>query len=176
MTPMRTRILNAAIHLFAQGDYRAATIRDICAVAQCSIGAIYDHFQNKKDLFRQALRTEAKPVKSDLIAGAKLNNQKLRARKLAKACYTNVPFMRLLLVDDQMHIGEGKRLLRSLAASGITESRLRHIERALKRAAGMLRFDALFEERLVNVDEDLAAWTEALFVDERPDGTLLWAT
>ncbi len=46
-----TQIMAAAIHLFSNSGYEAASVADICARAEISKGAFYHHFPSKQTLF-----------------------------------------------------------------------------------------------------------------------------
>lgn len=48
MNNTRERILNAALHCFAQNGYEAASISDIASQLGISKGALYRHFANKR--------------------------------------------------------------------------------------------------------------------------------
>lgn len=47
----RTKIMDAAIKLFSNRGYNAASVDDICAEAGISKGAFYHHFKSKQELF-----------------------------------------------------------------------------------------------------------------------------
>jgi len=47
----RTRLLEAAVSLFAQQGYEASSVAEICAAAGVSKGAFYHHFESKQALF-----------------------------------------------------------------------------------------------------------------------------
>ncbi len=47
----RTKIMEAAIKLFSNRGYNAASVDDICAEAGISKGAFYHHFKSKQELF-----------------------------------------------------------------------------------------------------------------------------
>jgi TetR/AcrR family transcriptional regulator len=49
----RTQILDAAEEVFADKGYHEATIKEISARAEFSVGAVYEFFENKDDLFAQ---------------------------------------------------------------------------------------------------------------------------
>jgi AcrR family transcriptional regulator len=46
----REHILNTALHLFSEQGYDAATMREIAAAADCSLGLTYRYFARKEDL------------------------------------------------------------------------------------------------------------------------------
>lgn len=52
----RTRILDAAIHLFAQNGFAATTIADIAKEAGVSFGTVFTYFENKEALFEAGIR------------------------------------------------------------------------------------------------------------------------
>jgi AcrR family transcriptional regulator len=47
----RTAIMQAAVHIFAEKGYYAATVRDVVAAAGVGIGTFYFHFPDKETLF-----------------------------------------------------------------------------------------------------------------------------
>ena len=51
----RTQIIKAALELFAQEGYEAASVSDISKAAGVSKGAFYHHFPSKQALFQQAM-------------------------------------------------------------------------------------------------------------------------
>jgi AcrR family transcriptional regulator len=51
----RTQIIKAALELFAQEGYEAASVSDISKAAGVSKGAFYHHFPSKQILFQQAM-------------------------------------------------------------------------------------------------------------------------
>jgi AcrR family transcriptional regulator len=58
----RSQILRAAIRVFAQKGYAAATIRNIAGAAEVAEGTIYNYFRNKEDLLIHIPRHIAGPV------------------------------------------------------------------------------------------------------------------
>jgi AcrR family transcriptional regulator len=62
----RKLILDAAIRLFGDSGYHAATVPMIVAQAHSSIGSFYAHFHNKEDVFGATLETIGAKV-SELI-------------------------------------------------------------------------------------------------------------
>ncbi len=51
----RSKVLDAARHLFMERGYDAATIRDIASRAELSTGAVFANFADKADLFNAVL-------------------------------------------------------------------------------------------------------------------------
>lgn len=47
---LRDRIVRAALLLFQEKGYRATSLKDIIAAAECSTGGFYHHFSSKDDL------------------------------------------------------------------------------------------------------------------------------
>ena len=52
----RQRIMETAWHLFATKGYDQTTMRDIAAVAECSLGLAYRYFASKEDLVLELYR------------------------------------------------------------------------------------------------------------------------
>ncbi len=69
---LRRAILDAAVRVFADKGYGAATIKDIAAEANVATGTIYNYADNKRDLFIQAMRQSllSEPVMNFISGGA----------------------------------------------------------------------------------------------------------
>jgi len=174
---MKERILAIAADLFALHGYRGATIRDICAHANCSVGAIYDHFINKRDLYRKAFRHRARQIEPELARAARLTSSKLRDRAFVSACMHHQSFLKQLVVDDIEHSGETARFFERLQKKlALPLGRAKHLEKAVRRAAGMLWLDTIrLGEAKWAVSSESMAWVEAFVQREwpsSPDGPL----
>jgi len=66
-------ILNTAIEFFSNKGYSNTSIRDITRKAKVSIGTLYFHFKNKKDILKEVF-IHLKPAFDDIY---KKNNNKL---------------------------------------------------------------------------------------------------
>jgi AcrR family transcriptional regulator len=53
----RTRIIEAAMELFAQKGFEVTSVADICEAAGVSKGAFYHHFPSKQEIFREGMET-----------------------------------------------------------------------------------------------------------------------
>ncbi len=58
LPPLRERILAAAVRLFADRGYGAASVREVAERAGCTKPSLYYHFGSKEALFVAALREE----------------------------------------------------------------------------------------------------------------------
>lgn len=52
----RQRLIEAASDVFAEKDYNAATIAEICSLAHANMSAVNYHFNDKETLYREAWR------------------------------------------------------------------------------------------------------------------------
>jgi len=57
MTPLRERILDAALQQFATRGYDATSVRDLVTAVGCTKPALYYHFGSKEDLFLELVRS-----------------------------------------------------------------------------------------------------------------------
>ena len=77
----RTRILAAALQVFRERGFDAATMREIAAAAQMAVGAAYYYFDSKDALvmayYGQA-QNEMSPVLDALLASSRILEQRLR--------------------------------------------------------------------------------------------------
>lgn len=51
----RRAVLDAALSLFSSQGYRATSVRDIAGRAGVSTGAVYHHFEDKEEIFRELI-------------------------------------------------------------------------------------------------------------------------
>src|SRR5262245_56133679 len=52
----RSRLIEAAGHVFAEQGFKATTVRDICAKAGANVAAVNYHFGGKEGLYNAVLR------------------------------------------------------------------------------------------------------------------------
>lgn len=69
----RQRLINTARSLFAERGYSAVSLEDVLAGVQLTKGALYHHFRDKKDLFREVLNTVQQQVAAKAqVAGGEM--------------------------------------------------------------------------------------------------------
>jgi AcrR family transcriptional regulator len=69
------RIIESAVHLFAQQGYHATSTREIARRAEVSENTLFRHFIRKEDLFWSALRSRAVLIaQSDPFSGSQENS------------------------------------------------------------------------------------------------------
>lgn len=56
MSETKDEILKTALRLFAQNGYEATSVSQIAGALGMTKGALYKHYQNKRDIFEQILR------------------------------------------------------------------------------------------------------------------------
>ncbi len=76
----RTRLLNAAIEVFAEAGLQGAAVESICARAGFTRGAFYSNFDSKEQLFLELLSREFERRAEDLAAKAQELEPTLRER------------------------------------------------------------------------------------------------
>lgn len=64
----RARIVDAALRLFAERGYEAATMRDIAEAADCSLGLAYRYFPGKDALVLELYRRLADALADDVVS------------------------------------------------------------------------------------------------------------
>ena len=58
----KSRILLAALRVFATRGFEAATLREITVLAKVNVAAIHYHFGSKEELIRHVLRSVSEPL------------------------------------------------------------------------------------------------------------------
>src|SRR5262245_22582005 len=78
----REHVLDAAEEVFSRKGFHEATIKEIAAVAEFSVGAVYGFFENKDDLFVQVMERRGAalvPAMHDLLADDRAPGEQLHA-------------------------------------------------------------------------------------------------
>lgn len=86
----RTRILEAALHLFRQRGFEQATMRDIAKEARVALGSAYYYFDSKDAIvmaFYELAQTELAPLIEDGLANRRDLKERLAAVITAKFDY-----------------------------------------------------------------------------------------
>lgn len=123
----RLSLLDAARELFVAKGYGDTSTPEICAAAGITRGALYHHFVDKRDLFRQLLAREAEAVRADIEAAAPAARPAAEALLAGSEAYLDamrVPGRtRLLLIEGPAVLGlaELEALDAASAAASLAE-------------------------------------------------------
>ena len=98
----RRRLIAAAKHLVADRGYDAATLRDVAALAEVSTGAVFANFQDKADLFNEAIVDDLAELLSEMRAAAAGETNARDALLAMLAAGYALHAERLTLVQAQM--------------------------------------------------------------------------
>src|SRR4051794_36983611 len=90
---VRARIVDAALRVFAEKGYHAATMQDVVRRSGLSVGAIYTYFRSKDDLFLAGCDI------SSGVALGELANRLVRGRSVVEKLSIAIGFF-LDAVDD----------------------------------------------------------------------------
>lgn len=105
----RQALLDAARELFVARGYGDTSTPDICTAAGITRGALYHHFVDKRDLFRQLLAREAETVRAEIEAAAPAARPAAEALVAGSEAYLDamrVPGRtRLLLIEGPAVLG-----------------------------------------------------------------------
>ena len=129
----RENLVRAALQEFATRGYDGSSVREICAAAGVTTGALYFFFKNKENLFREAISPVMEPLEdlirsvgsdrvSKLIAEGQAPEEGLpaRARRFLELCEDGIPS------DAKRAHVEGAELAR-ISRDVREPQRLRHV-------------------------------------------------
>jgi len=169
----RRTLLEAARSLFVDRGYGDTSTPEVAAAAGITRGALYHHFTDKRDLFRQVLEAEAEAVREDILAAARPDLSPQGALISGAQAYLRTMTMpgrtRLLLVEGPAALGLEQALAIDQANAGST------LREGLADALGKenVDFDAL--ARLLSSAFDRAALEIDAGADAaRMEHTMLW--
>ncbi len=103
----RTRILQAALRLFARKGYDGTTTRDLATAANVAEGTVFNHFANKKAILVEVATSGWVEILTDLLTelsemgSYKAVAQVMRRRMLHM--HTNADLLRVCFIEAQFH-------------------------------------------------------------------------
>ncbi len=129
----RHRLLDAALHLFAEVGFHDTSVDEVVAQARTSKSAFYEHFESKEDCFRVLLELEGGALVAAVRAAASEGADHRARTRLGIAafvvtCARRSRVARLLLVESvglSPSIEEVRHALHAEFAS-LTESEVRY--------------------------------------------------
>lgn len=108
----RHALLEAARALFVDKGYADTSTPEVSAAAGTTRGALYHHFVDKRDLFRQLLLREAQAVKADILAASAVDPSPRQALIDGAQAYLQAMTVpgrtRLMLIDGPAVLGLGE--------------------------------------------------------------------
>jgi AcrR family transcriptional regulator len=103
----RTRILKAALRLFARKGYDGTTTRDLATAANVAEGTVFNHFANKKAILVEVATSGWVEILTDLLTelsemgSYKAVAQVMRRRMLHM--HANADLLRVCFIEAQFH-------------------------------------------------------------------------
>ncbi len=129
----RERVLKTSLELMEKKGYQNATVREICAEADISIGTFYSHFPSKNDLFLDIYKT-ADDYFSDTVA-VQISGDNAKERVVDFFRYyarlnidTGIDLLRILYNPDNSWFSKTRpmqNLLANIISAGFARGELR---------------------------------------------------
>lgn len=107
----RSRLLQAAVEVFAEKGFQSATVRDICSRADANVAAVNYYFRNKEGLYAEALAFAFQQAEQRYPLTVARN--RAQPAKLRLTAFINVFLHRIL--DDSALGHHGKLIAREIA-------------------------------------------------------------
>ncbi|QQP99426.1 TetR/AcrR family transcriptional regulator [Lysobacter enzymogenes] len=169
----RRALLDAARTLFVARGYADTSTPDVVAAAGVTRGALYHHFADKRELFRQVLEAEAEAVREAILAAAPAGLPARAALLRGAEAYLDsmtVPGRtRLLLIDAPAVLGAEQALAIDEANAGSA------LQEGLAEALGDANVDIATLARLLSASFDRAALEIDAGADaRRTRNAMLW--
>jgi AcrR family transcriptional regulator len=105
----RRALLRIARRLFATRGYADVSIDEICRRARVTKGALYHHFEDKRDLFRAVCADLEERWVDEMVAGVSTEPDPLRRFELGREAFLDAcldpAIQRILLVDGPAVLG-----------------------------------------------------------------------
>jgi AcrR family transcriptional regulator len=103
----RTRILQAALHLFARKGYEGTTTRDLATAANVAEGTIFRHFSNKKTILIEVATQGWVDILTDLLTElSEMGSYKAVAQVMRRRMFKmreNSDLLRVCFIEAQFH-------------------------------------------------------------------------
>lgn len=161
----RVRILDAAVEVFAEHGYAAATMADIATRAGVVPSVIYDHFGSKRELHITLLQLHAAQLRDRTLRrleGASVEEMVRASISSYFAFVEDDPFIWRVLHQDVPADPEIAAVCREIADRGTAS------------IADLIRFGAGDAKQLNGITIDEAAWILARATQSAADGVARW--
>ncbi|WP_281950865.1 TetR/AcrR family transcriptional regulator [Nitrosophilus kaiyonis] len=105
----KEKILDAALELISVYGYKGASVRKIAKVVGIRESAIYNHFKNKEEIFKEIMKTlfttpfdeyfEKKPIETNALRGKRFLSEYAATIKLITFDVKNEKFFKIILIE-----------------------------------------------------------------------------
>jgi AcrR family transcriptional regulator len=160
----RQRLLEAALHLFAELGFHDTSVDEVVAQARTSKSAFYEHFESKEDCFRVLLEQEGGALIEAVRAAAREGADHRERMRLGIAAFVNTcarrsRVARLLLVESVGLAPSIEAVRHSLHAgfAGITEAEVRYAQEHGDRALAGVD-PAVYGRAVVGAVNEATSW------------------
>jgi AcrR family transcriptional regulator len=103
----RTRILQAALRLFARKGYDGTTTRDLATAANVAEGTVFNHFANKKAILVEVATSGWVEILTDLLTElSEMGSYKAVAQVMRRRMlhlHANADLLRVCFIEAQFH-------------------------------------------------------------------------
>jgi AcrR family transcriptional regulator len=166
---VREKILAAAIELFAEYGYHAATMRDIARVTGIQAASIYYHYANKQALLVEIMETHMRNLNANLERIAQSPAPVLQRLRDAIANHIRLHTTykaEFFIIDTEIRALEGENRAAILAMRDAYEAMLQGLLREGMEQGILRQFDVkVASYALIAMCTEVATWF-------RPDGRL----
>src|SRR6202165_186796 len=166
---VRERILAAAVQLFAQYGYHAATMRDIARISGIQAASIYYHYTSKQALLVEIMDTHMRNLNANLrrIAQESSSIQQRLHEAIANHIRLHTTYKsEFFIIDTEIRALEGENRGAILALRDRYEALLQHLLREGMEQGIFRQVDIkVTSYALIAMCTEVAAWF-------RPDGRL----
>jgi len=160
----RQRLLDAALHLFAELGFHDTSVDEVVAQARTSKSAFYEHFESKEDCFRVLLEQEGGALIASVAAVAREGSDHRQRMRLGITAFVNTcasrsRVARLLLVESVGLSPSIEVVRHGLHAefAGITESEVRYAQEHGDRALAGID-PAVYSRAVVGAVNEATSW------------------
>ena len=126
LTPMESRILRAAVKLFAEKGFDATTVQEVVAYAEVTKGALYHYFDSKDDLLYEIY---ARVLREQMDQLEKVAGTEAPLRERLTAAASDVVVSTIANLDDNTIFMQSMHQLNAEKQKAVRAERRKYHER-----------------------------------------------